>query len=983
MNNFQKVNNLVGWLVFAVALITYIITMEDTASFWDAGEFIAASYKLQVPHPPGAPLFLMLGRLFSLFAGGDVSKVAYWINMLSVVASAFTILFLFWTITMLACKISGKKREELSGNDLFLVMGAGAVGALAYTFSDTFWFSAVEAEVYGMSSFFTAVVFWAAFKWELIEDKALSNRWIIFIAYLTGLSIGVHLLNLVTIPALALIYYYKKTEKPTNVGVILSLLVGVVIIGCINAGVISGLPSFGFEFEKIFTNTFGLPMGVGIMVFVVLLLGALVFGIRYTHVKNKVNANVALLSLAFILIGYLSYMMVLVRSNFNPPINENNPSDVLNYVMYLKREQYGDRSLVKGPHYASQIVDIKQGKDIYRKKDGKYTVYDHRPEVVYEPGSEMLLPRLGSNAPSHKQLYQEILGLSEGESPTFGDNLKFLFIFQINQMYLRYFGWNFVGRESDIQGAGIAPFADSSLPDGLKNNKANNNYYFLPLILGLLGFFYQLNKKDKDWQSIFIVFIMTGLALVMFINSPPTEPRERDYIYVGSFYAFAIWIGLGVMGLAKFLQRFLKGSASSVAVVLCLVIPVLMAFEGWDDHDRSNRFHSVDFAKNLLNSCAPNAILFTGGDNDTFPLWYVQEVEGFRTDVRVCNLSLLGTDWYIDQMKRRTYKSEALPISLEYEQYISSVNDNIPFYENTYVKDSGINLKDYIEYIHNNVESIKQQTSSGEMINTLPTSIFTLPVNKEEVIKLGIVDKKYEGQIVDNLIWSIGKNDLYKPQLIQLDIIATNNWKRPVYFSSTIGPESYLGMKKYMQVEGMAYRLLPVSIEGADDGFVNTRIAKENMLTKTFWREMDNEKVYYNEYYTGSPVVSSRIAFAKLASQQLYEEDKKGALETLNYASKVMPDKTIPYDQISVTYIRLLAEAGDTKAALNIADTMAKRADNNLAYHINSRRNVNNEIGYNLNILQGVASSLKESGLLREAATYETLYKKYYEMISN
>jgi Protein of unknown function (DUF2723) len=980
MNNFKKINNITGWLVFAIAFITYLITMEDTASFWDAGEFIAVSYKLMVPHPPGAPLFLILGRLFSMLAGDDVTRVAYWINMLSVLASSFTILFLFWTITMLARKILNKLGEELLKSDMILIMGAGIIGALAYTFSDTFWFSAVEAEVYGMSSFFTAIVFWAAFKWELIDNEAAANRWIIFIAYLTGLSIGVHLLNLVTIPALALIYYYKKTSKPNTKGVLLALFIGVVIIGIINAGVIPGLPSLGFQFELLFVNGFGVSYGIGIAIFCLVLLAGLTFGLRYSELKGKVGLNVALLSLTFILIGYLSYMMVLVRSNFNPPINENDPKDALNYVMYLKREQYGDRSLLFGPHFDAKVASVEQAKEVYRKQNGKYVVYDHKPKVVYEPGSEMLFPRIGSSQPGHAALYREELNMNEGEKPSFGDNLLFFAKYQISKMYLRYFGWNFVGRESDIQGASIAPFKNTKLPMTLQKNKANNNFYFLPLILGLLGFFYHLNKRDKDWLSIFVVFIMTGLALVVFVNSPPTEPRERDYIYVGSFYAFAIWIGIGVIALADLIKKIIKNASARAiaAITLSVSVPLIMGFQGWDDHDRSNRYHSVDFAKNLLGGCAPNAILFTGGDNDTFPLWYVQEVEGFRTDVRVCNLSLLGTDWYIQQMKRKTYESEALPISLEYDQFISGINDNIPFYENPNVK-NGINLKDYLEYIHLNKEAIKVQSMNGDMINTLPSSVLFLPVDKEAVKKLGIVSKEYEAAIVDTVAWTYGKKDIFKPELIQLDIIAQNNWKRPVYFSSSISSESFLGLKEFMQIEGMVYRLLPVKVPGAKDGFVNTEVAMKNMLTKTHWREMDNEKVYYNEFYTGSPVISSRIAFAKLAGQLIQEGKKDSAKKVLDYAMKVLPNKSIPYDGVSTNFISLYLNCGDKKTALEIADLIAKRDDDNLNYYLTEGNRNSQEIQGNMYELQMITQSLTEANM-SEAKKYQAIFDKYYKM---
>jgi hypothetical protein len=977
MNNFKKFNNITGWAVFAVALVTYVLTMERTASFWDCGEFIAVSYKLMVPHPPGAPFFLLLGRLFSFLSMGDVTKVAYWINMLSVLSSAFTILFLFWTITMLARKLIGKTAEELDFSEILVIMGAGAVGALAYTFSDTFWFSAVEAEVYGLSSFFTAIVFWAAFKWELIDDEAAANRWIIFIAYLTGLSIGVHLLNLVSIPALATIYYYKKTAKPTTKGTIIALFFGVVIIGIINALIIPGLPSMGFQFELLFVNGLGLPYGYGIGIFVVLLVGALVYGIYYTIKTGKVMANVALLSLAFILIGYLSYILVLVRSNFNPPINENDPSDALNYVIYLKREQYGDRSLLFGPHFAAQVNAVEHGKEIYRKQNGKYVVYDYKPKVTYAQGSEMLFPRVGSGQSNHPALYREELNIAEGGDPSFGDNILFFFKFQVSKMYLRYFGWNYVGRESDVQGAGIAPFSNKDLPKIVQTNKANNNFYFIPLILGLLGFFYHLSRKDKDWLSVFIVFIMTGLALVVFINSPPTEPRERDYIYVGSYYAFAIWIGLGVMAIADFLKRFMKNGTSraGVATLLSMSVPVMMGFQGWDDHNRDNRYHSVDFAKNLLNGCAPNAILFTGGDNDTFPLWYVQEVEGFRTDVRVCNLSLLGTDWYISQMKRKTYNSDPLPITLDYDQYIAGKNDNIPFYENANVK-NGISLKDYIDYVKQDKDAIKVQSMNGDMINTLPSSVFFLPIDKEAVKKQGFIRKDLEPLIQDTLQWTFGKKDIFKPELIQLDIIANNNWKRPIYFSSSIPTESFLSLKENMQMEGLVYRLFPVKVPGAKNGFVNSDLAYKNMMTKTVWRQMDNEKVYYNEFYTGSPVIGSRIAFSSLASQLVFEGKKDKALEVLNYCNKVLPNKSIPYDQVSASFVAIYLEAGDKKKAIEMADLITSRDDDNLNYYLNKDRG-SSEINSNLYELQAIASAFEEAKM-PEAAKYKAIFEKHY-----
>jgi hypothetical protein len=620
MTRFSRANNLTGWVVFAIALITYTLTVERTASFWDCGEFIACAFKLQVPHPPGAPFFLLIGRIFALFALGDLTNVAYWVNMVSVLSSAFTILFLFWTITLLARKLIGKADEDLSPSDVILLMGSGVIGALAYTWSDSFWFSAVEAEVYGMSSFFTAIVIWAVFKWERIEDPAAENRYLIFIAYLVGISIGVHLLNLVTIPALALVYYFKKYKNPSIFGGIVAFACGLVILGIINSAIIPGLPSMAGKFEIFFVNSLGMPYKSGVIFFIVLFLGSLIWGIRYSQQKSKVLLNTGLLSLAFVLVGYASYLMVLVRAEYNPPINENNPDDVLSFVSYLKREQYGSRPLLYGPSFVTRPVSQKRGAPMYRKQNGKYVIYDYRPEYEYEPGSSMLLPRMYSTQAGHPQLYQQMTGLAEGQKPTMGHNLSFMISYQIGHMYWRYFLWNFVGRESDEEGAGnLLPWdAGKKYPSPIANNKAHDNYFMLPFVLGLLGVVVAYYRRKKDLLILGLLFVLTGVALVIYLNSPPTEPRERDYIYVGSFYIFCIWIGFGVIAIAD-----------GLGTALCLVVPVIMGAKGWDNHNRNNRYHSVDFAKNLLNSCAPNAILFTGGDNDTFPLWYAQEVEGF------------------------------------------------------------------------------------------------------------------------------------------------------------------------------------------------------------------------------------------------------------------------------------------------------------------------------------------------------------------
>jgi hypothetical protein len=989
MPAFRRLNILTGWAVFAIALVTYTLTVERTASFWDCGEFIACAFKLQVPHPPGAPFFLLIGRLFSMLSLGDVTKVAYWVNMASVTASAFSILFLFWTITMLAQKLMPTKEENYTTADTLILIGTGAVGALAYTFSDTFWFSAVEAEVYGMSSFFTAIVVWAALRWERIEDDATANRWLILIAYLTGLSIGVHLLNLVTLPALALLYYYKKAGKVSFWGGVVAFFGGLVVLAIINSGIIPGLPSAAFVLERLFVNAFGLPFGSGMLTFFLFFIALLTGGIVWSIRQRNALLNTGLLALAFVLIGYASYVQVLVRSGYNPPINENDPSDALNFISYLKREQYGSRSLTYGPVFTARPTGQKDGDDVYRKEGQKYVAYDKKPIYTYDDPTgdaevdrlnvQMLFPRIYSSQQNHPQLYRQMLGIKEGERPTMGHNLGFFFSYQLGHMYFRYLLWNFVGRESDAEGAGaLRPWdTNAGVPDALAKNKGRDNYYMLPLLLALFGMVFQYYRRRRDFLIVGLLFLFTGVALQVFLNSPPSEPRERDYIYVGSFYFFAIWLGLGVMAIAEGLRNYLKNDVTRNATVvgLSLLVPVLMGSQTWDNHDRSNRYHSVDFAKNLLNSCAPNAILFTGGDNDTFPLWYAQEVEGFRRDVRVCNLSLLGTDWYIAQMKRATYESAALPVTLERNQFITGKNDIVPFYEMEQVK-TGIDLNQYIKLIRDDSPAIQVPLTTGQKTSILPSSVLILNLDKAAIDKAGFVPATLRPYLKDTLQWTIGKSDLYKPDLIMLDIIANNNWQRPIYFSSTLSQANYLGLKDHMQLEGYAYRLMPVGIQGASEGYVNADVMYKNMMTKMAWREMDNPTVYYDETYKGSPVVSARIAFFKLADQLIRENRKAEAKQALQRSLAVLPDKSIPYDQISSNYVRFFFELGDAKQAMQIAETMATRADQNLTYLQQSGQRFGDS-NADFYTLQALIEACKDAKQPQAAAKFEAIIQKH------
>jgi hypothetical protein len=979
MLNFNRVNNIVGWIVFAIATAVYVLTIEPTGSFWDAGEFIAASYKLQVPHPPGAPLFLLLGRLFSLLTT-DVTRVAFWVNLVSALSSSFTILFLFWTITLLGKKLVVKAGETITRGQTLAIIGSGAVGALAFTFSDSFWFSAVEAEVYAMSSLFTALVFWAILRWEAVAHERDSDKWLILIAYLMGLSIGVHLLNLVSIPALAFVYYFKKYPI-TQMGVIYTFGISGIILGTILSGIIPGLPSVAGSFEIFFVNSLGLPFGSGIVFFCLLFVAALVYGVLYSIKKQKHILNTVLLALSFILIGYSSYGIIVIRSNYNPPIDENDPENIISFVSYLKREQYGDRPLLYGPLYTASLVRQEQGAALYRKGERKYEIYDYKTVNVWDDSHKTLLPRIYSTQPNHIEAYKKWVDLPPaGVKPSFFQNIGFMLKYQIGWMYWRYFMWNFSGRESDVQDAGwLMPWDnDNGLPEMLATNEGRNNFYLLPFILGVVGLLYHIKRNGKDAFIVGLLFFFTGIAIVIYLNQPPVEPRERDYTFAGSFYAFCIWIGLGVMALSDYLSKIIKSDTLRpvVATLVCLVAPGIMAAEGWDDHDRSNRYHSVDSAKNLLNSVAPNGILFTGGDNDTFPLWYAQEVEGFRTDVRVVNLSLLNTDWYIEQMKRPAYESAPLPISLDEPQFVQGKNDYLPFVENPRVK-SGLNLKQYIELIKQNHPAIQVQASSGNMISVLPTKTFFLPVDKQKVLASNIVPEQKESLVADNMVFDIGKNALEKKDLIILDMIATNNWERPIYFSTTLSTSNYLNLREFMQMEGLAYRLLPAKIPGATQGVVESDIMFENMTKNFFYRELDNPDVYYDENYRRFPL-NLRSSFHRLAAQLLNEGDSARAKQAIFFAFDKMPDKSIPYDVYTPQFIPLLLKLGETEKAREISETMAKRAEEELSYYLGRQGRNDMEIQSNLYILNQIVMAYRGEGLNEEANKYEQIFMKFY-----
>lgn len=928
LTNYQKINNITGWLVFAIAAVVYLLTLEPTTSFWDCGEYIATAYKIQVGHPPGAPLFLLLANVFSNFARGDVTQVALMVNAMSALCSAFTILFLFWTITALAKKIVSPKELPSKQSQIIAILGSGAVGALAYTFSDSFWFSAVEGEVYAMSSFFTAIVIWAILKWEQEADSPKANRWLVLITYLMGLSIGVHLLNLLTIPAVVFIYYFKKKKEINAKGIISTLIISILLLGAIFFVIVPQFVNVSGKIELFAVNSLGLPFHSGTIVFFILVVSLIVMGLKATKKKGLLNANTAILATTFLLIGYSSFIILAIRSNANPPIDENNPEDAVSLLAYLNREQYGSVPLGYGQYFNADVKRDNEGRAVYKsgtpvyvanEEKGIYEISDDRKDAtpVYEDKNSGIFPRMWSPERRHIESYMEWTGMRSERKPTFSENIKFFIDFQVVHMYYRYFMWNFAGRQNDLQGhGGIVDgnwvsgieFVDemrlgpqNSMPDYMKNNRGKNHFYFLPLILGIIGLYYHYKASAKDAWVVTLIFLFTGLAIVVYLNQYPYQPRERDYAYVGSFYAFAIWIGLGVLGIYQQLSEKAqsKGIAVGITAICLLAVPGLMASEGWDDHDRSGRTTARDFAKNYLDSCDKDAILFTMGDNDTFPLWYVQEVEGYRTDVRVVNLSLLNTDWYIDQMKRHAYEGKAVPISMSHDLYKQGTRD-IAIFQDAKFKEA-IDINDFNEWIKSEDQRTKVDPRLyGKSYKYYPTRNITIPVDKEIIKKNNIVPEKDYDKILDQLDWNVGFTRLEKKHMIIIDMLANNNWERPVYFAITIGngPAAFINLADYLQLDGMVYKLVPIKndkpLEG-QMGRVDSDVLYDNLMNKFSWGNMEDPKVYLDETNLRM-TMNFRNNFSRLATQLVEEKKFDKAIEVLDECMLRMPHERVPYN---------------------------------------------------------------------------------------
>ncbi|HOH95832.1 MAG TPA: DUF2723 domain-containing protein [Candidatus Enterocola sp.] len=1076
MKRFNIIDKLTGLLVFAIAMVTYALTIEPTASFWDCSEFISTAAKLEVGHPPGAPFFMLTGKFFSLFAS-DTSQIAMMINLMSAFLSALTILFLFWTITHLARKVIVSNPEQITVAQLIAIIGSGIVGSLAYTFSDTFWFSAVEGEVYAYSSFLTAIAFWLILKWEDHANEENSDRYLVLICYLMGLSIGVHLLNLLTIPAIVLVYYYKKNENHTWKGILTALLVSFAILALVLYGMVPGFITLAGYVELLFVNSLGLPFNTGALFYCALTVCVLIWSIfelyknerkliriqissllsltllgvpfiggswiigllliagaifYFYFKKDKLNIRMlstVIVSMAAILIGYSCYSVIVIRSVANPPMDQNSPDNVFSLKNYLNREQYGDRPLVYGPYYSSEPeletvgdycqVKTKEGEKTWGQKEktdksekDEYIVTGTKYSIIYNRDFQTIFPRMHSNTGDHPKAYESWVNVKGKEVkydrcgrmvdvkiPTFGENLEFFFSYQLNYMYWRYFLWNFSGRQNDIQGHGEVTngnwitgfnFIDkymvgdqTNLPPMYLKNKAHNAYYMLPLILGIIGIVFQIFEKKSGKQSFwvtFVLFFMTGIAIVLYLNQGPSEPRERDYAYAGSFYAFTIWIGFGVAGIAKFLQdRKLPAiMASVIALIISLPVPALMAYENWDDHDRSNRFVARDFGLNYFNSCSKNAIIFTNGDNDTFPLWYTQETEGTEVslDKRVCNLSYLQTDWYIDQMRRPAYKSEKLPIAWERKTYVEGKRDIV--YLDDLIK-GPIDLKYALDnFLASDDPQTKTDPRSGKERYYLPCKKFKVPVNFENLVKQGAVDAKDRDKIASEIIIDLSdKRYLSKSELMILDMIANNNWERPIYYAVTVGSDMYLNLDKYFQLEGLCYRIVPFA-DTKDNEIVNTDAMYNNMMNKFKFGNIDDQNVYLDENILRM-CMAQRQMFGRLIDALIKEDKKDKALKALNYCLDVIPGKTVAHNYSSTSFVEYYYALGEKEKGRALAEEIASDARKNLQwlsqFKGQQRNSAMQDIAINLGALQNLTLISRDY----DAEAFDKYYKMFID----
>ncbi len=947
--NFKKVNTISGWIVCAIASTVFILTREATVSFWDCGEFIPCAYKLEISHPPGAPLFILLGRVFIILFSGNAdatvanAHAALQVNLLSAMSSGFTILFLFWTITHLAKKLLVQKGEVISLEKTIVIIAAGAVGGLAFAFSDSFWFSAVEGIVFGVSPVFIASAFWAILKWEEQADQPGGDRWIVLLAFIVGLSIGVHLLSILSIPAIVMTYYFRRYTFSWR-GAILAGLLACVLTGVVQILVIQGTVKLIGFFELLFTNDIGLPFNTGSYFCLALFAAAIFFGVRYAIKKNRHLLELGLFCFAFLLIGYSTYAVIIIRANAGPAINMQNVNNPIDLVAYLDRSQYGEWPVLRGADFTAKPTGTTDKGNIYDKDEhtGKYEVVGKKVGYDYDPSDIHWFTRIWDtdNSQGHVDYYKSWLGIDGSEPPSNLDNLKWLIGYQFNWMYWRYFLWNFAGRQNDIQGrgnprdgnwiSGIGPLDNwrlgdqSKLPDSLKNNKAHTTLFMLPFVLGVLGLVYQWKRDRKDAGVVFLLYFFTGIAIVLYLNQAGPQPRERDYSMVGSFYAFAIWIGLGVLFVYDLVKRKLAGAQSAlVAGFVCLLaVPVLMISQEWKAHDRSQKTLARDIAEDHLASVGKDAILFTSADNDTYPLWYAQEVENVRPDVRVIVLTLLGTDWMIDQVRRRVNQSPPIPFSWSHDKYVGDNRNYVPYFDKGGIvaKDSFMNLNDAMAFMGS--DSNRVQSEGGDGMNYFPTHHFYLPVDS--------------GARVD---FNISGNALLKNDLAELNIIAANHWQRPVSFTY---PPYQLGLGSYVQNDGLAYTLVPTRQQNNNTGQgVNVPVMYTNLMKNFKFGGAEKPNIYFDENGRRE-LMTIRHSFTELATALATGGNKDSALAVLNYGYKMLDPTSAPYGMVSygnseniesLQYAYAYYLAGDTRKGDQIGAAIIRDCEQQIAYY--------------------------------------------------
>ncbi len=1019
--NYRKINNIVGWITGAIAFIVYLKTMEPTVSFWDCGEFLSCAYKLEVGHSPGAPFFMMVQRVFSLLAGGSTATggtsistlgtvgAATYINSLSALTSALSILFLFWSITHFAKKLVTTGNDEPDSNQLALIMGAGLVGALAYTFSDTFWFSAVEAEVYGTSSFFTAITFWAVLKWEHVADNKHADRWLVLIAYLVGVSVCVHLLNLLTIPAIAMVYYFRRYQASYK-GTIIAFIMGCVVLAFVQFGVIQYIPRLASYFDRQFTNEFGTSFDTGAIVFLVGVTALLVFLLLFAKKKNFYVLHTSVLCIMFIIIGYSSYFSAIIRSRADVPIDMTNPDNPLSFVDYVSREQFGQQPLLFGQYFTSQWSGLDTSGKLYAqmKVDGKdrYVQVGKKVEAVYEGEQKHFFPRIyDNNEQNHINYYRQFLGLGPNDEPTAKDNMAYFFGYQMNWMWWRFFMWNFAGRQNDIEGQGDPQrgnwisgitFIDQmrglgdtdKMGSGMSDNDAHNKLYFLPFILGILGIIYQFNRNKKDGIIVLTLFFFTGAAIGIYLNMPPLQPRERDYAFAGCTYTFAIWIGLGVIMVAQWFRKLSQTPVATYgAIGLCFVaVPLLMANVEWKDHDRSHKTLARAVAYNTLSCCEPNAVLFTFGDNQTYPLWYIQEIEGFRRDVRVINTSLLGIDWYIDQLNYRVNDADAVPMVWKKKDYIGDHHNYISYLKNPQIpEDKYFNLTEICEFM-NSDDASKKGARGPESVNYIPARNFFVPsISKEELLKRGLITAADSNRVITDMKFVYPKTTAYKSDLAVLNIIAAvanEGWKRPLYFDAGLRQGDYGGTGDYLHMEGNVYRLMPFKYTDAAKinpqvlGSINTEKSYDLYMNKFIWGGGERNDVYFDEP-NRHEFVTYRMDGSFIANQLAAEGKKDKAIQVLDKIMAGITEHSYAYDYTAYFIAASYYRAGAIEKGNKLTDKLVRNAIDDINWIASlsedSKASMADEVKQQFQIMQSLSGTAYQAG---DSVTAKSIYGK-------